>query len=45
LKVAPAYSLLESILAADYGVSGSRKQGLYEYVALAGEKVRALVVI
>ncbi len=45
LKLVPFYKRLERILADDYGVALGRKQGLYEYVALTGKKIRVLIVI
>lgn len=45
LKILPFYRWLASRLAEDYGVSGSRMDGLYEYVSLTGEKVRVILGI
>lgn len=43
LKILVFYKFLEDKLASEYGVAHGKKKGLYEYVALAGQKIRVLI--
>lgn len=45
LKINVAYKFLTHYLAEHYGVSGYKKNGLYEYTALVGEKIQVLIGI
>lgn len=45
LKPAVIYRFLEAKLAADYGVRHNKKQGLYDYVALTGQRITMILGI
>lgn len=45
LKIQPLYKFLCAYLSEHYGVSSNKKDGLYEYTALTGEPITALIGI
>lgn len=45
LKINPIYRWLEALISREYGTGHGKKAGLYEYTAMTGKKIRAMIGI